>query len=81
MGTKQSVFQPDHSGKHPQVQARPGLTVNHDTSDRTHEFLAHQDQGLGRRPGKPKAFGPTAIHGGMHRSTIGDAGIKTERRS
>jgi hypothetical protein len=78
VGTKQSIFQPGPDGKHSQVKPAFGMTISHAGGDRTHEHLAHQDQGLGRKGGQPKAYGVVATHPASHRSTIGDAGIKTE---
>jgi hypothetical protein len=73
MGTKQTKFQPDHSGKHAPVPVHPGMTVSHNS----HGVGADTPARHGERPNiardatRGKHVRVTPVHGGMTRQVQG----------
>lgn len=71
MGTKQTPFQPDHTGKRATVPVHPAMTVSHNS----HAIGADTPARHGERPniardaGRGKHLNPVPVAAGMHRVT------------
>jgi hypothetical protein len=72
MGTKPSIFQPDHSGKTRQVPVHDGMTVSHVSHGQGDHATGHAVKGNIARDGAPKRIEAVAVHGGMSRTTNGN---------
>jgi hypothetical protein len=62
MGTKPSIFQPDHTGKQSAVNIHPGM---HSPARGAEAFVGHSVCGNIARDGAPKNHRDVPIHGGM----------------
>lgn len=74
-GSKPSIFQPDHTGKHKTVRVHPGMVSHTSHTDaRAIEHANMRGSNIAQAGGKPKNQNPVHVHGGMEtRSKTGHA--------
>lgn len=72
MGTKQSIFQPDHTGKRSTVPVHPGMVVTHASHPIGADMPARHGErsNIARDSTVGKHINPTPVHGGMTRRQL-----------